>query len=165
MIGDIRARHPDVIFLSEAFTRPKVTYRLAKIGFSQSYTYFTWRNERWELEQYMSELTTSEAREFFRPHFFVNTHDINPDFLQNAPRPAYVIHALRLPQRSPVSGASITASSFAKGAPTPSARNMPTAKNTKSAPGTTTARAISRRKSPCLTGSAGTISRCNRISA
>lgn len=93
MIGDIRARHPDVIFLSEAFTRPKVMYRLAKIGFSQSYTYFTWRNERWELEQYMSELTTSEAREFFRPHFFVNTHDINPDFLQNAPRPAYVIRA------------------------------------------------------------------------
>jgi starch synthase (maltosyl-transferring) len=93
MIGDIRARHPDVIFLSEAFTRPKVMYRLAKIGFSQSYTYFTWRNERWELEQYMNELTASEAREFFRPHFFVNTHDINPDFLQNAPRPAYLIRA------------------------------------------------------------------------
>ncbi|MBB3313379.1 starch synthase (maltosyl-transferring) [Rhizobium sp. BK196] len=93
LIGDIRARHPDVIFLSEAFTRPKVMYRLAKIGFSQSYTYFTWRNERWELEQYMSELTASEVREFFRPHFFVNTHDINPDFLQNAPRPAYLIRA------------------------------------------------------------------------
>ncbi|MBB3444340.1 maltotransferase domain-containing protein [Rhizobium sp. BK379] len=93
LIGDIRARRPDVVFLSEAFTRPKVMYRLAKIGFSQSYTYFTWRNERWELEQYMSELTTSEAREFFRPHFFVNTHDINPDFLQNAPRPAYLIRA------------------------------------------------------------------------
>ncbi|MBB3660122.1 starch synthase (maltosyl-transferring) [Rhizobium sp. BK650] len=93
LIGDIRARHPDVVFLSEAFTRPKVMYRLAKIGFSQSYTYFTWRNERWELEQYMSELTASEVREFFRPHFFVNTHDINPDFLQNAPRPAYVIRA------------------------------------------------------------------------
>ncbi|MBW9054589.1 alpha-1,4-glucan--maltose-1-phosphate maltosyltransferase [Rhizobium mesosinicum] len=93
LIGDIRARHPDVIFLSEAFTRPKVMYRLAKIGFSQSYTYFTWRNERWELEQYMSELTASEVREFFRPHFFVNTHDINPDFLQNAPRPAFVIRA------------------------------------------------------------------------
>ncbi|WP_184328032.1 maltotransferase domain-containing protein [Rhizobium sp. BK529] len=93
LIGDIRARHPDVIFLSEAFTRPKVMYRLAKIGFSQSYTYFTWRNERWELEQYMRELTASEVREYFRPHFFVNTHDINPDFLQNAPRPAYVIRA------------------------------------------------------------------------
>jgi starch synthase (maltosyl-transferring) len=93
MIGDIRARHPEVVFLSEAFTRPKVMYRLAKIGFSQSYTYFTWRNARWELEQYMIEITQSEACEFFRPHFFVNTHDINPDFLQNAPRPAYLIRA------------------------------------------------------------------------
>ncbi len=93
LIGDIRARHPEVVFLSEAFTRPKVMYRLAKVGFSQSYTYFTWRNTRWELEQYMSEITQTEAKEFFRPHFFVNTHDINPDFLQNAPRPAFVIRA------------------------------------------------------------------------
>jgi starch synthase (maltosyl-transferring) len=93
MIGDIRARHPEVIFLSEAFTRPKVMYRLAKVGFSQSYTYFTWRNTKWELEEYMRELTRDEPKEFFRPHFFVNTHDINPDFLQNAPRPAYLIRA------------------------------------------------------------------------
>ena len=93
LIGDIRARHPEVVFLSEAFTRPKVMYRLAKVGFSQSYTYFTWRNSKWELEQYMLEITQSQAKEFFRPHFFVNTHDINPDFLQNAPRPAFVIRA------------------------------------------------------------------------
>jgi starch synthase (maltosyl-transferring) len=93
LIADIRARHPDVIFLSEAFTKPKVMYRLAKIGFSQSYTYFTWRNLRWELEQYMRELTTEAPKEFFRPHFFVNTHDINPDFLQNAPRSAFLIRA------------------------------------------------------------------------
>ena len=93
LIGDIRARHPDVVFLSEAFTRPKVMYRLAKVGFSQSYTYFTWRDSRWELEQYMLEITQTEAREYFRPHFFVNTHDINPDFLQDAPRPAFVIRA------------------------------------------------------------------------
>lgn len=93
LIGDIRARHPDVIFLSEAFTKPKVMYRLAKIGFSQSYTYFTWRNAKWELEQYMRELTETAPKEFFRPHFFVNTHDINPDFLQNAPRPAFLIRA------------------------------------------------------------------------
>lgn len=93
MIADIRNRHPEVVFLSEAFTRPKVMYRLAKVGFSQSYTYFTWRNTKWELETYMRELTTDEPREFFRPHFFVNTHDINPDFLQNAPRPAYLIRA------------------------------------------------------------------------
>ena len=93
LIGDIRSRHPDVAFLSEAFTKPKVMYRLAKVGFSQSYTYFTWRNAKWELEQYMREITTEEPKEFFRPHFFVNTHDINPDFLQNAPRPAYLIRA------------------------------------------------------------------------
>ncbi len=93
LIADIRGRHPDVVFLSEAFTRPKVMYRLAKVGFSQSYTYFTWRNTKSELESYMRELTTEEPREFFRPHFFVNTHDINPDFLQNAPRSAYLIRA------------------------------------------------------------------------
>jgi starch synthase (maltosyl-transferring) len=68
-------------------------YRLAKVGFSQSYTYFTWRNTKWELEEYMRQLTRDEPKDFFRPHFFVNTHDINPDFLQNAPRPAYLIRA------------------------------------------------------------------------
>ncbi|MET0427718.1 MAG: maltotransferase domain-containing protein [Microvirga sp.] len=93
LIADVRRDHPDVAFLAEAFTRPKVMYRLAKIGFSQSYTYFTWRDEKWELEQYMRELSETEARDFFRPHFFVNTPDINPDFLQDAPRPAYLIRA------------------------------------------------------------------------
>ncbi len=93
LIADIRNRHPEVVFLSEAFTRPKVMYRLAKVGFSQSYTYFTWRNTKWELETYMREITTQAPKDFFRPHFFVNTHDINPDFLQNAPRSAYLIRA------------------------------------------------------------------------
>ena len=93
LIADIRGRHPEVVFLSEAFTKPKVMYRLAKVGFSQSYTYFTWRNAKWELEEYMREITTQEPKDFFRPHFFVNTHDINPDFLQNAPRSAYLIRA------------------------------------------------------------------------
>jgi starch synthase (maltosyl-transferring) len=93
MIADIRGRHPEVVFLSEAFTKPKVMYRLAKVGFSQSYTYFTWRNAKWELEEYMREITTEAPKDFFRPHFFVNTHDINPDFLQNAPRSAYLIRA------------------------------------------------------------------------
>lgn len=93
LIADIRSQHPEVVFLSEAFTRPKVMYRLAKIGFSQSYTYFTWRNTRWELEQYMRELTEEAPKNFFRPHFFVNTHDINPDYLQDAPRPAFLIRA------------------------------------------------------------------------
>ena len=94
LIADVRRNHPDVAFLSEAFTRPKIMYRLAKIGFSQSYTYFTWRNEKWELEEYMKELTQTAPKDFFRPHFFVNTPDINPDFLQNAPRSAYLIRAV-----------------------------------------------------------------------
>ena len=93
LIASVRARHPETLFLAEAFTRPKVMNRLAKIGFSQSYTYFTWRNTRAELEQYMTELTTSEQREFFRPHFFVNTPDINPVFLQTSGRPGFLIRA------------------------------------------------------------------------
>ncbi len=93
MIGDIRARHPDAMFLAEAFTRPKMMYRLAKVGFSQSYTYFTWRNSAAELREYVTELTTTAPRDFFRPHFFVNTPDINPPFLQESGRPGFVIRA------------------------------------------------------------------------
>jgi starch synthase (maltosyl-transferring) len=93
MIADIRGRHPDVLFLAEAFTRPKLMYRLAKIGFSQSYTYFTWRNTKQELQEYLTELTTTAPREFFRPHFFVNTPDINPVFLQNSGRAGHLIRA------------------------------------------------------------------------
>jgi starch synthase (maltosyl-transferring) len=93
LIAHVCARHPDVIFLSEAFTRPKMMYRLAKVGFSQSYTYFTWRNTKQELIDYFVELTTSEAKDYFRPHLFVNTPDINPYFLQNSGRPAFLIRA------------------------------------------------------------------------
>jgi starch synthase (maltosyl-transferring) len=93
LIADIRSRHPDTAFLAEAFTRPKVMYRLAKIGFSQSYTYFTWRNTKAELEEYLTELATEAPRDFFRPHFFVNTPDINPVFLQTSGRPGFLIRA------------------------------------------------------------------------
>ncbi len=93
MIAEVRARYPDAIFLAEAFTRPKVMYRLAKVGFSQSYTYFTWRNTKRELTEYLEELTTTAPREFFRPHFFVNTPDINPVFLQTSGRPGFLIRA------------------------------------------------------------------------
>ncbi|MDO9708995.1 maltotransferase domain-containing protein [Paracraurococcus lichenis] len=93
LIGDIRSRHPDAVFLAEAFTRPKVMYRLAKIGFSQSYTYFTWRNEKPEITEYLTELSTTAPRDFFRPHFFVNTPDINPPFLQTGGRAAHLIRA------------------------------------------------------------------------
>jgi starch synthase (maltosyl-transferring) len=82
MIGDLRERYPDTIFLSEAFTRPKVMYKLAKIGFNQSYTYFTWRNTKQEFIEYLTELTKSEVREYFRPNFWPNTPDILPQHLQ-----------------------------------------------------------------------------------
>ena len=68
LISEVKADYPEVIFLSEAFTRPKIMYRLAKLGFSQSYTYFTWRNVKWELTQYFTELTQTGEREFFRPN-------------------------------------------------------------------------------------------------
>ena len=94
MIADIRARHPDAIFLSEAFTRPKVMHRLAKVGFSQSYTYFTWRNGKQEITDYLRELSSPPVVDFFRPHFFVNTPDINPIFLQSSGRPGFLIRAV-----------------------------------------------------------------------
>ncbi|HEV7268684.1 MAG TPA: alpha-1,4-glucan--maltose-1-phosphate maltosyltransferase [Falsiroseomonas sp.] len=93
MIAEVRARYPDAIFLAEAFTRPKMMYRLAKVGFGQSYTYFTWRNEKREIIEYLEELATTAPRDFFRPHFFVNTPDINPVFLQTGGRPAHLIRA------------------------------------------------------------------------
>jgi starch synthase (maltosyl-transferring) len=89
MIADVQARYPDAIFLSEAFTRPKVMKRLAKIGFTQSYTYFTWRNTKAELTEYLTELTRTEAREYYRPNFFANTPDINPVYLQTSGRAGF----------------------------------------------------------------------------
>jgi starch synthase (maltosyl-transferring) len=93
MIADIRGRHPDTIFLAEAFTKPKMMYRLGKVGFSQSYTYFTWRNTKYELTEYLTELADTSAVDFYRPHFFVNTPDINPVFLQTSGRPGFLIRA------------------------------------------------------------------------
>jgi starch synthase (maltosyl-transferring) len=94
VIAEIKRERPEIIFLSEAFTRPKVMYRLAKGGFSQSYTYFSWRNTKWELEQYLAELCRPPVREFFRPNFWPNTPDILPEFLQYGGRPAFIIRYL-----------------------------------------------------------------------
>jgi len=91
LIGQIHEQFPDVIFLSEAFTRPFVMQQLAKVGFDQSYTYFTWRNTKWELTQYLNELTTSPMRDFFRPNFWPNTPDILPEYLQHGGSPAFII--------------------------------------------------------------------------
>jgi starch synthase (maltosyl-transferring) len=83
LIAEIKKKHPDVLFLAEAFTRPKIMNELAKQGFSQSYTYFTWRNTKSELTEYVTELTQSDQKEFYRPNFWPNTPDINPFSLQS----------------------------------------------------------------------------------
>ncbi|MDH1866689.1 alpha-1,4-glucan--maltose-1-phosphate maltosyltransferase [Pseudomonas sp. GW6] len=93
LIADVRERHPQVIFLSEAFTRPAMMARLGKLGFSQSYTYFTWRNTKAELQSYLTELNQAPWRDCYRPNFFVNTPDINPYFLQRSGRPGFLIRA------------------------------------------------------------------------
>jgi starch synthase (maltosyl-transferring) len=89
LIREVQEEHPDVIFLSEAFTRPKMMRALAKAGFTQSYTYFTWRNFKQELTDYFTELTRSEMREYFRGNLFTNTPDILPEILQKGGRPAF----------------------------------------------------------------------------
>jgi starch synthase (maltosyl-transferring) len=89
-IDDLSRRHPDVIMLAEAFTRPKVMNELARIGFHQSYTYFAWRNQKWELEEYYTELLTTEVADFFRPNSWPNTPDILTEYLQHGGRPAFV---------------------------------------------------------------------------
>ncbi len=90
VIAETKAAHPEVIFLAEAFTRPKVMYRLAKLGFTQSYTYFTWRNTKKDLTEYLTELTRTDVREFFRPNFWTNTPDILHEELQKGGRPAFL---------------------------------------------------------------------------
>jgi len=91
MIADVQSRRPDAIFLAEAFTRPKVMKELAKLGFTQSYTYFTWRNTKAELTTYLRELVGTEMAEYYRPNFFANTPDILPSYLQTGGRPAFII--------------------------------------------------------------------------
>jgi starch synthase (maltosyl-transferring) len=93
LIADIRRDYPDTIFLAEAFTRPAMMARLGKLGFSQSYTYFTWRNTKDELQSYFAELNESPWRDCYRPNFFVNTPDINPRFLHDSGRAGFLIRA------------------------------------------------------------------------
>ena len=94
LISGIQSEYPDVIFLSEAFTRPKMMKTLAKGGFTQSYSYFTWRTSKWELTEYLTELTQSEMKFYFRGNFFTNTPDILPFHLQTGGRPAFMMRAV-----------------------------------------------------------------------
>jgi starch synthase (maltosyl-transferring) len=90
LIAEVKNAYPEVIFLAEAFTRPKVMYHLAKVGFTQSYTYFAWRNTKWEITQYFTELWHSEVREYFRPNLWPNTPDILTEYLQMGGRAAFM---------------------------------------------------------------------------
>jgi starch synthase (maltosyl-transferring) len=94
MLAEVRKTYPDAIFLAEAFTRPNIMYRLAKSGFTQSYTYFTWRNTKKEFEEYLTELAQTEVADFFRPNFWPNTPDILAEHLQHAARPAFIMRAV-----------------------------------------------------------------------
>jgi len=104
LIREVKSHCPEAIFLSEAFTRPKMMRALAKAGFTQSYTYFTWRNSKTELMEYLTELTHGPEREYFRPNFFTNTPDILPVFLQQGGRPAFRIRLVLAATLSPVYG-------------------------------------------------------------
>jgi starch synthase (maltosyl-transferring) len=103
LLAEVRKTDPDVLFLAEAFTKPAMMHGLGKVGYQQSYTYFTWRNEKWEIEEYMKELTT-ETDSFFRPSFWVNTPDILPLFLQWGGKPAFTIRAVLAATLSPLWG-------------------------------------------------------------
>jgi len=94
MIKEVRQKRPDIIFLAEAFTRPRLMERLAKAGFNQSYTYFTWRNTKYELEQYINELTKTDQRYYFRPNFWPNTPDILPPLLTYGGENAHILRLL-----------------------------------------------------------------------
>jgi starch synthase (maltosyl-transferring) len=94
MIRDLKKKYPDLIFLSEAFTRPNIMYRLAKLGFTQSYTYFTWRNSKRDLTDYFTELTRTEVHEFFIPNLWPNTPDILHEYLQRGGRPAFIVRLI-----------------------------------------------------------------------
>lgn len=104
VITEVKDKFPDTVFLSEAFTRPKMMQELAKAGFNQSYTYFTWRNSKAELAEYFTELSRSDLNEFFRANFFTNTPDILPEFLQKGGRPAFLIRAVLAAMACPVYG-------------------------------------------------------------
>jgi len=104
VIGEVKREHPDVVFLAEAFTRPKRMQLLAKLGFTQSYTYFTWRNTAAELSEYLTELSQTELAEYFRPNFFANTPDILHEYLQTGGRAAFRVRLLLAATLAPLYG-------------------------------------------------------------
>jgi starch synthase (maltosyl-transferring) len=104
LLADVRAKHPDTVFLAEAFTRPKRMKALAKIGFTQNYTYFTWRNAAWELREYLTELTQTDMAEYFRGNLFANTPDILHEYLQTGGRAGFLVRLVLAATLSPLYG-------------------------------------------------------------
>ena len=155
LIAEIQAVHPDVIFLAEAFTRPRVMQALAKVGFTQSYTYFTWRNFKQELTDYLTELTRGEMAEYFRGNFFANTPDILPPILQQGGPPAFRMRLGAGGDALLASTGSTAATSSARTPPFPGPRSTSTRRSTRSRSGTGTRPGTSARTSRGSTGSAG----------
>src|SRR5215208_2811195 len=104
VIGEIKRTDPDVVFFSEAFTKPKKLLNLAKLGFSQSYTYFTWKNTSYEIRQWMTDFSSPEVLEYYRGNLFANTPDILHEFLQHGGRPAFRLRLLLAGTLSPLYG-------------------------------------------------------------
>ena len=104
LIAELRADHPEIVFLAEAFTRAAMMRQLAKVGFNQSYTYFTWKSSKWELSEYVTELATSGMQEYYRPNFFVNTPDILTEELQTGGPPKFASRLVLAATLSPTYG-------------------------------------------------------------
>jgi len=107
LIAEVKLQYPGTVFLSEAFTKPNMMQELAKVGYTQSYTYFTWRNTKHELTEYLTELTQGPMKEYFRANFFVNTPDILPEYLQHGGRSAFLIRAALAALTMPVSSSRV----------------------------------------------------------
>ncbi len=159
MIADVRARYPDVIFLAEAFTRPKMMYRLAKVGFTQSYTYFTWRNTKRELTEYLVELTTTDVRSSSGRTSSSTRPTSIPISCRRRDGPDSSSVPLS-PRRCRGYGASMRGSSSARPRRFPAARNISIPRNMRFARAISTPREISSPKSPGSTGYARRIRRC-----
>ena len=161
LIQDIQRDWPDVIFLAEAFTRPKVMYQLAKLGFTQSYTYFTWRNTKPEITEYFTDLAQTEVREFFRPSLWPNTPDILTEHLQFGGRQAFITRLILAATLGASYGIYDRPSSSSKTAPeNPGAKSIWTPRNTRSGLGTSTGRTASGTSSRGSIRSGGKIRRC-----
>ncbi len=138
IIWDVKKSHPDVLFLAEAFTKPAMMHQLARVGFTQSYTYFTWRTQKWEIEQYGREL--AGTAHYMRPNFFVNTPDILHASLQFGGPPMFKIRAVLAAMMSPPGASTPATSSTSTSRSSRAARSTWTPRSSSCAPATTTAR-------------------------